>query len=176
MKNYIVRAPETDRLKLPIPVKLADLTDYPATIAHGIGTMPSKGAASNQLIAYGTPATVALNTFTELVNAAQSTNGIVVSVGGLYLVTGYVYWAKYSVGVSIFQPPASNLRTSVIVKNGTILVSALTNTAVQNAPDSGSTVLRLAAGDIITLYATNLDSTSMGNIDSAVLTVTKLSP
>jgi hypothetical protein len=111
-----------------------------------------------------------------MANASASGYGIAVAVAGLYLVTASVYWQKYTVGVSVFNPPASNLRVTAIRKNGVATTAILANTATQSAPDSTSTVLRLAAGDIITLYATNLDAASTGNIGQALLTVTKLAP
>ncbi len=153
MNEVVVRAPQTDRLRIQIPETLGDLTDYPASqvfgfAAHVLSTPTVEGGATTGLSAdtYGT--TEARQT------ESDGAGGLRVLVGGLYLAILTV-----AVDSSIAGP---HRRIIGLHKNGSVAASYPLGTPAEfSTATQFTTPQRLVPGDVLMPYIQNLEANNL---------------
>ena len=172
MRTEILRSPETDRKKVLVPTALTDLTDYAATICYASLAQNVERQAAFGAGSYNIP----FDTTVSLRNCVGHTEGVLVQVGGLFIVQWAVGWFHSAGGSFIGPATSSALRSSGLSKNGSGVALAV-NSALNDGFDSGSGLLRLAAGDYLEVKATNLDGTAgTGRLFGSTLQLSKLAP
>lgn len=170
MKKHILRAPGTDRYNLSVPNLLTDLDDYETRMCAGL--MSASGDYDGlfqqpfQSAPYGDPLTELVLTTLDTASrgVTQGASGIIVPEAGLYLITGTVFWSRYSDngGMSYIEAPDLDKRFSYILAGSNY--SLAFPTAVSG--DSLTAVLPMNAGDEARLAVLNNDSV---NTDGPVL-------
>lgn len=170
MKNYILRAPETDRKKVPVPTLLTDLDDYAEGHVTGKAVTDPYDSAGNT----GASITQDLNEASELVACTSDGTGLTVTYGGLFVITASVLWIQGGVPAAP-TPRASTLLRSSGVAVGGVGIGTLTNAPTDIGPDSGTFMQRLAAGDQVTIVAASTDGASEGRL-IAQLSLVKVAP
>ena len=172
MKTYILRAPETDRKKVLVPTRLSDLTDYADSIAHGKAVTETDAVVTPGAAA----AAIALGTTSELRNVVASGNGLAPEVAGLFLITFSVLWFSPLGGTyagTVAPPPAQ--RIVDVYVNGAYLATA-TASGFTDGNDIGTVIARLAANDVVEVYAANNAGAGTGTYTHAELFIAKLAP
>lgn len=172
VKTHILRAPETDRKKVLVPNLLTDLDDYADSV--------STGKASTDTDAVITPGgghlVIGLTDTSDLRNMVVSGDGLAPGVDGLFFVNFSVLWFSPFGGPyagTAAPPPASRLVELYV--NGAFYASAAAS-GVTDGNDVGSTILRLAAGDTVELYAANNGGAGTGTYTHAEITLAKVAP
>lgn len=142
MKNYIVRAPQTDRLLVPVPTNLVDLTDTLGSLTPGTGSGFTTASATVEPL---TTKDLPLGSYSGLAGTESDGSGnLRILVPGLYLIITTI---KVNMG------GLGSWRRSVAVKkNAAVALSWAVASSIDTyaTTDQFSGLLRLVANDIIT--------------------------
>jgi hypothetical protein len=172
MKEYIVRAPQTDRLKILVPNKLTDLTDYASGLCSGEATR-----TVYHRVASGTPYNNVFDQTANLVNVIAHAEGLEVGVAGLYMVLFGIQWETPLFGTHVGDyAPAPADRGGYVSING-VGGAGATVAGASNGTDSGTALVRLLAGDYVEVFAFNNDATAgAGASPGATLQLARIAP
>ena len=166
MKEYIVRAPQTDRLKISVPTQLDELNDPSGSLLVSHATGQTTGSTNVEPFAIQ-PLT--LDTYGELVGSAPSSGKIAVSVAGWFLAIATMQWG--------FGGSSPMIDRSIHIYVNGASVGELRMNGPIDAPhsDQFSLMFRLAAGDIVQAYAQNYGGTLI-TVDASRLQLARLAP
>lgn len=162
VKSHIVRTPSTDRYLLEVPTSALDLTDY--GVGSAIGTLTTNTTSANT-----TDTVLALETSSELSNFELNTGVLIPSVAGLYSIAIDVKW-NFDAGASI-----KRILTAWI--NGADAGSlTFYGTVTSLHTDQFTTLLRLAAGDTVTIRCSQAGGGNTSYVDEANIKLAYVAP
>lgn len=182
--KHIVRAPSTDRYLIEIPDAIVGEqgptgptgatgptgpqgtpgVDYTPVFVHGTKTFTGE-----QEVTQATPATVELDTDSDLLNVSSGTYLLTPDYDGLFLVTFEVTWGGAPVPDATLRKVELKNDTSTVTY-GTAAPSAYANV------DSGSVLIRLQGADKLIIVAYHDDAAANANITYAKLSLVRVAP
>lgn len=166
MKEYIVRAPQTDRLKISVPTQLDELNDPSGSLLVSHATGSTTGSTAVEPFAIQP---LNLDTYGELVGASSDSGKIAVSVAGWFLIIATAQW-----GVGGSSPVTE--RGIHIYVNGSSVSELRMNGPIDSMhSDQFSLMFRLAAGDIVQVYAKNYTG-ALFAVETSRLQLARLAP
>lgn len=162
LKTHIVRAPTTDRYLLEVPTSALDLTDY--GVGAAIGTVTTNVTAAN-----ASDEVLDLEAGSELANFTLLGGVLVPSVAGLYNCAIDVQWD--------FDSGGSIKRILTAWVNGADAGSlTFYGTVASLQTDQFTTMLRLAAGDTVTIRCSQDGGGNTSEVTTANIRLAYVSP
>lgn len=162
LKTHIVRSPGTDRYSLKIPASALDLSDY--NIGAGIGQVDTPVTSAN-----AADTVLTLESSSELVNFTLVGGVLVPSVDGLFSVSIDVQWD--------FDAGASIKRILTAWVNGADAGSmTFYGTVATLQTDQFTTLIRLEAGDTVTIQASQDGGGNTSEVSTAHIRLAYVSP
>jgi hypothetical protein len=166
MKEYIVRAPQTDRLKISVPTQLAELNDPAGSLLVSHATGSTTGSTNVEPFAIQP---LALDTYGELVGASSSSGKVAVSVAGWFLIIATAQWG---VGGG---SPVTDRGIHIYVNGSSVGELRMDGPIDYLHSDQFSLMYRLAVGDVVQAYAKNYTGTLI-TVETSRLQLARLAP
>lgn len=162
LKTHVLRSPGTDRYLLEVPTSALDLTDY--GVGAAIGTVTTNVTAAN-----ASDEVLTLESTSELANFTLVSGVLVPSTAGLYSVAIDVQWD--------FDAGASIKRILTAWVNGADAGSlTFYGTVTTLQTDQFTTMLRLAAGDQVTIRCSQDGGGNTSEVTTANIRLAYVSP